>query len=130
VGHDRGRGSTRVFRLSRIVGAVQVTGPAGAVSRPDDLDLTAAVARVEAPEPNLTAEVRVRVGTCAGLRRGARSTRAADAGWELLELPYADPARLASQVAQYGPDAVVVSPEEARDAIVRHLSVLLKDVSA
>ena len=130
VGHDRGRDSTRVFRLSRIVGAVEVTGPAGAVSRPDDFDLTAAVARVEAPEPNLTAEVRVRVGTCAGLRRGARSTRAADPGWELLGLPYADPARLASQVAQYGADAVVESPEEARDAIVRHLSALLQDVSA
>jgi predicted DNA-binding transcriptional regulator YafY len=126
VGHDRARDATRVFRLSRIVGDVEVVGPPGAVTRPEDLDLGAAVARVEVPEPTHTAHVRVRKGTCAGLRRGVRRTTPEGDGWELLEVPYADPARLAGRIAQYGPDAVAVGPDEVRDAVVRHLSALLE----
>src|SRR3954470_1268327 len=44
VGHDRDRGGTRVFRMSRIIGAVKTSGPAGAVRRPDEVDLTVLVA--------------------------------------------------------------------------------------
>jgi predicted DNA-binding transcriptional regulator YafY len=122
VGHDRGRDASRVFRLSRVVGAVEVVGPAGAVSRPDDVDLTDAVARVAPPEDTHTARVRVRVGTSAGLRRNVRTTVRVDDDWEELELGYADADRLAGRVAQYGPDAVVVAPDEVRDAVVRHLT--------
>jgi predicted DNA-binding transcriptional regulator YafY len=130
VGHDRGRAATRVFRLSRIVGAVDVVGPAGGVSRPDDLDLSAAVARVEQPEPAGSARVRVRTGSCAGLRRDARAALPAQDGWEVLDLPYADPARLAALVAQYGPDAVVEGPEEVREAVAQHLRGVLAGVPA
>jgi proteasome accessory factor B len=126
VGHDRGRGAERVFRLSRVVGAVEVVGPAGAVARPDDLDLTATVGRVAPPENNRTATVRVRVGTCAGLRRDVLTTRAVDAEWEELEVAYADAGRLASRVAQQGRDAVVVSPQHVREAVVRHLTGVLE----
>jgi predicted DNA-binding transcriptional regulator YafY len=126
VGHDRTRDATRVFRLSRVVGEVSVVGPAGAVRRPDGFDLTAAVGRVEEPEPRHTAQVRVRVDTCAGLRRIARDSKDAGEGWDQLEVPYADPARLAGRVAQYGPDAVVDGPEDVRDAVLRHLSALLE----
>lgn len=125
VGHDRSRGASRVFRLSRVVGAVDVVGPAGAVARPDALDVRETVGRIAPPESTGTAQVRVRVGTCAGLRRDVRSTTPVDDGWEELELAYADPTRLAGRVAQYGPDAVVVGPDEVRDAVVRHLSGVL-----
>jgi predicted DNA-binding transcriptional regulator YafY len=121
VGHDRGRDAERVFRLSRVVGAVEV-GPAGAVTRPDSLDLAATVGRVAPPESNHTATVRVRVGTCAGLRRDVRTTRAVDEEWEELEVAYADAGRLASRIAQQGSDAVVVAPEHVREAVVRHLT--------
>jgi proteasome accessory factor B len=125
VGHDRSRQALRVFRLSRIVGPVEVTGPAGAVTRPDDFDLSATVGRIDPPELTSTARVRVRVGTCAGLRRGVRSTTPAGEGWEVLEIAYADPTRLAGRLAQYGPDAVVDGPDEVREAVVRHLSGVL-----
>jgi predicted DNA-binding transcriptional regulator YafY len=126
VGHDRAREATRVFRLSRVVGDVEVVGPEGAVTRPKDFDLAAAVGRVEVPEPTDTAQVRVRAGTSAGLRRVASVAHDEGDGWDLLAVPYADPARLAGLVAQYGPDAVVVGPDEVRDAVVRHLGALLE----
>ena len=129
VGHDRGRGATRVFRLSRVVGPVEVVGPVGAVTRPEDLDLSAAVGGVDVPEATETATVRVRVGTCAGLRRDVRETSPATDGWEELQVAYADPARFAGRLAQYGPDAVVVGPEDVREAVVRHLTGLVEGVA-
>jgi proteasome accessory factor B len=126
VGHDRARQASRVFRLSRIVGAVEVIGPAGAVTRPEDLDLSETVGRIDPPQPTSTAQVRVRVGAAAGLRRDVRSTAPAGDGWEVLEIAYADPARLAGRLAQYGPDAVVESPTEVREAVVRHLTGVLR----
>jgi predicted DNA-binding transcriptional regulator YafY len=125
VGHDRARQASRVFRLSRVAGPVDVIGPAGAVTRPDDLDLGETVGRIDPPQATSTAQVRVRVGTCAGLRRDLRSTRPAGEGWEVLEIAYADPARLAGRLAQYGPDALVEGPDEVREAVVRHLSGVL-----
>jgi proteasome accessory factor B len=125
VGHDRARQASRVFRLSRIVGAVEVIGPAGAVTRPEDLDLSETVGRIDPPQPTSTAHVRVRVGAAAGLRRDVRSTVPAGEGWEILEIAYADPARLAGRLAQYGPDAVVEGPDEVREAVVRHLTGVL-----
>jgi proteasome accessory factor B len=77
---------------------------------------------VQPPEPTAVARVRVREGSCAGLRRGVRSSGPAEQGWEELEIAYADPSRLAGTVAQYGPDAVVVAPDEVREALVRHLT--------
>ena len=130
VGHDRARQASRVFRLSRIAGAADVLDPAGAVTRPERLDLSETVARIEPPEATGTARVRVRPGTCAGLRRDVRSTTAAGDGWEEIEIPYADPARLAGRLAQYGPDAIVVAPDEVRDAVVRHLTGVLEGATA
>ena len=50
VGHDRDRDAVRVFRLSRVVGAVVADGPAGSVAVPEGIDLRARVARL-AGEP-------------------------------------------------------------------------------
>ncbi len=125
VGFDRGRKAERVFRLSRVVGGVELTGPAGAVSRPAGLDLAVAVAGIEAPEPTAVARVRVREGTCAGLRRDLRGSAPAADGWEELEIGYADPGRFAATVAQYGPDAHVLGPDEVREAVVRHLTAVV-----
>ena len=44
VGHDRDRGATRVFRLSRVAGPVRAAGRAGEVQVPEGIDLRAQVA--------------------------------------------------------------------------------------
>jgi len=124
VGHDRDRGATRVFRLSRIVGTPRATGPAGAVTRPADLDLTGAVASYDAEAPNATAVLRVRTGRGLGLRRFATGVVASDDGWDTVHVPYGDAERLADQVLPYGADVIVVEPAETVDAVVGRLRAL------
>ena len=124
VGHDTGRDDTRVFRLSRIVGPVAAVGPEQAVTPPVDLDLSALVARMAGEEPRATAQVRMRAGAGWALRREATGCTPGDDGWDVLELGYSDPERFADRVTGYGADAVVLSPDEARDAVVRRLQAL------
>ncbi len=125
VGHDTGRDAPRVFRLSRVVGTAEPDGEPGTVVVPPGIDLRAQVARLAGEEVTATAVVRVRAGTCGELRREALAERAADDGWDELDLGFADPERLADRVAGAGPDAVVLSPPEAREAVVRRLRAAL-----
>lgn len=125
VGRDRDREAQRTFRLSRIVGDVQLVGPTGAVEVPHDVDLTGAVARSAADEPRSTATVRLRQGAGWELRREALSVREDGPGWDAVEVGFSDPERLAERVAGFGADAVVVAPPLARDAVVRRLRALV-----
>ncbi|MBC7373062.1 MAG: WYL domain-containing protein [Frankiales bacterium] len=126
VAHDIDRGAERVFRLSRIVGAVKTVGEAGAVVAPPGLDLRAMAGRMAVDEPRHLARVSLRGGAGWELRRAASST-ASDPdrdGWQVVEVGYSDPERLADRVTGYGADAVVISPPEARDAVIRRLTAL------
>lgn len=123
VGHDRLRSATRVFRLSRIVGEVQSHGDPGVVTIPEGIDLRSMVGRIAAGDAATTAKVRVRTGTCWELRRSATSTEPGE-GWDVVELGYGDAERFADRVTGYGADAVVLAPDEARQAVVRRLEAL------
>ncbi len=125
VGHDRTRQTHRVFRLSRIVGPVTASGDPGAVTRPEGVDLRAMVQRIADDSPTTVARVRVRQGSCWELR-GAATEVSPDSqpGWDVLTLTYGDPGRFADRVTAYGPDAVVVEPDEARTAVIARLTAL------
>ncbi len=125
VGHDVVRGQERVFRLSRVVGAVTAVGPEGAVVVPAGVDLRALVARTASETPVSTATVRLRAGAGWALRREASSVAPDGDGWDLLQVGYGDPERFADRVTGYGADAVVLAPDEARDAVVRRLTALV-----
>ena len=123
VGHDTSRGAGRVFRLSRIVGPVTLSGEPGAVVVPAGTDLRALVAQLAADAPRSTAQVRLRAGTGWELRREGTLVEAGD-GWDVVQLGYSDPERFADRVTGFGADAVVLSPAEAIDAVVRRLRAL------
>ncbi|MCW2777642.1 MAG: Transcriptional regulator protein-like protein [Frankiales bacterium] len=125
VGHDRVRGQERVFRLSRVVGTVAAVGEPGAVVVPDGVDLRALVARTAADAPVTTARVRLRAGAGWALRREATATTPDGEGWDVVEVGYSDPERFADRVTGYGADALVLSPQDARDAVVRRLRALV-----
>lgn len=119
VGHDRDREDTRVFRLSRISGAVKLLGRAGDVVRPPSVDLRAQVARLATTPVRGTALVRLRAGSGAFLRRSAKEVRPAGAeGWDEVVVPYADTAQLAEDLAALGSAAVALDPPELRAEVV------------
>ena len=126
VGHDRDRGAERVFRLSRIVGPVTPVGPPGAVVPPEGVDLRAMAGRMAVDEPRGTARVSLRPGAGWELRREATGASGDPdrEGWTVVDVGFSDPERFADRVTGYGADAVVLSPPEARAAVVRRLRAL------
>ncbi|MBM7804276.1 proteasome accessory factor B [Geodermatophilus bullaregiensis] len=123
VGLDLDRQAPRVFRLSRVVGTPRATGPENAFEPPADVDLSALVARQAGGEEHLVV-VRARPGGAVGLRRWATSLGPAEDGDDRLQLRTTEPWRLADQLAAYGPDVVVESPQAVRAAVVERLTRL------
>ena len=119
VGHDRGRGDVRSFRLDRLVGEVRTLAGTAETSRPADLDMLELV-RGAHYQPDRLARVRVAPGRGGQLRRLARQLHTTADGDE-LSLDYRDLDRLAGLVAGLGPDAVALEPPELVAAVVRLL---------
>jgi proteasome accessory factor B len=125
VGHDRDRGATRTFRLSRIGDQVKPIGAAGAVARPDNVDLREIVAAAVADAPSgVRAQVWVADGRATALRRsgtalGARQLNGRDG--EVIELDIGTTGRLAGDIAGYGADAVVLEPSSLREDVLDRL---------
>jgi proteasome accessory factor B len=125
AGHDLDREAPRVFRLSRVVGEPAVEGKAGAVKVPEGIDLVALVATTDAPQSDAVARVKIRHERAMGLRRQTLDVAEDGDGWDVVTVPCPDPHRLAEQVLSYGGDAIILSPAEARDAIVTRLNKLV-----
>ncbi len=111
VGHDLERGAERVFRLSRITGAVSAVGEPGGYEIPA-VDLRAAVADAAGEEPRHTARLQVTAGAGRSLLR-----RGTPDGPDLL-VPYGSTDWFAHELAGYGPDVVVLGPAELRAEVV------------
>ena len=129
VGHDEGRGAPRVFRLSRIVGAVRPVGEAGAFIVPVDVDPMAMLVSAQredartawlAVAPDRAGALRARAVAAepAGLPAG---TPAAPAGMDIVAVPYTRTSDLADEVTGYTDAVVVLGPLSLRDAVVRRL---------
>ncbi len=125
VGHDTDRGAVRVFRLSRIEGAVTASGKPGAYDVPADANLRGQVNTFADSGPPATARLRVRAGAGYGLRRraatiepGGREDEVED---DLVTLTYRDSWMLAEEVASYGAAVLVEDPPELRDAVLERL---------
>ncbi len=131
VGHDRDRQATRMFRLSRITGAVQLTGRPRAFNVPEGVDIRAEAARLSPPEElSRVARVKVRAGAGNGLRRRAAALEPAGAGWDVIDLPFHNAVSLAEEIAGYAADVVALAPPDLREAVIRHLKGLLVEVAS
>jgi proteasome accessory factor B len=125
VGHDLDRGEERVFRLSRIQGAVTRIPRGAAYDVPPDFDLRQAMASVDPRDPSATAALRVRPGRAVGLRRRVTGVDA-DATWEHAEVDYAREGQLVDELVSYGDAVVVDGPESLRDAVLARLQELAR----
>ncbi len=127
LGRDVNRDAPRVFRLSRVVGAAVLVGPAGAYAIvPTDVggsgdrigrEIDASPA---AREGALAARVRVAADRAHRLRRRAVHVDPGPDG-DVLDLTYSDDEALASELVALGGAVVVLEPPSLRAAVVRRL---------
>jgi predicted DNA-binding transcriptional regulator YafY len=119
AGFDRDRQSARVFRLSRITGKVRsrAGGFTGAV--PEHVDVRATVARFAGEGATASATVRLRRGAAFPLRAKALATSRIDEQWDELEIPYGN--GLGADLAEFGPDVVVLGPDDLRADVIDRL---------
>ena len=128
AGHDRDRQATRVFRLSRIEGPVKMAGPPGSVTVPDGTDVRELVKDMNrSPESvRRNATLRVRAGAGYMLRKYADGTAEPDGdGWDKVVVSYPDAPWYVEHLASFGPDVVVLDPQDLRQAVVKHLKGVL-----
>ncbi len=119
---DEDRQAPRVFRLSRVTGAVRPTGRAGSFEVPADHDPRAMVDTLASSSAQASpAVLRVRQGAGHALRRRARTVGEVDDTWSLVDLDYGDLWPFAEEVAGYGADVVVEQPPELVDAVTECL---------
>ena len=122
AGHDTDRDALRVFRLSRIEGAVRFSGPPGSVTVPPGADVREAVREWDTlPPVRQSAVLRVRTGAGYGIRRYATCQQPDADGWDRVEVGYSDPGWFAEHVASFGPDVIVTEPAGLRDAVITRL---------
>lgn len=117
VAHDLERDSERVFLLSRIVGEVRVGPEPFAPPGPGGAD--AAIARMLELAATQRATVRVRPGSIAEARLGARGEARADGRLELGTIDFRE---LAIELAGYGGEVAVLDPPELRQSVMSILS--------
>lgn len=120
TGHDTDREDSRVFRLSRIDGPVRRDGRPGSVVVPDDHEPREAISRADPATRTRPLEVTLLVRDGAGyaLRREAVQVAPAERpGWSRLRLRVTRPSTLGEELAGYGPEVVVESPEELAAAV-------------
>jgi proteasome accessory factor B len=125
VGQDTDKGDARVFRVSRIVGAVRANGPTGSVDVPPGIDIRAMLSRFVDEPARVTAVLRLRSGAGMSLRRQASSVEPAEPGWDVVTLTMPHVQRIVDEVIGFGSDVVVLEPAEARAAVVERLEALL-----
>ena len=126
VGHDLDRDAVRVFRLSRIEGAVQPDGAAGGYDVPPDSDLRSRVSTFAVSGPTATARLSVRTNAGHGLRRRADTIERRDDNTDLLTVTYRDFRALAEEITSYGAAVLVEGPAELRAAVIERLTAVAK----
>ncbi len=125
-GFDLDREAPRIFRLSRVQGEVETTGAPGSYEVPEGTDMTKVAAALFPAKPDSLAVLRVRSGRGQSLRRMANASTPVDDEHDEIEVPYGSAWDLASEIASYGSDVVVVSPPEVREQVVDRLRAALE----
>ncbi|MDR6119504.1 WYL domain-containing protein [Aeromicrobium sp. SORGH_AS_0981] len=127
VGHDVDRDAPRMFRLSRVVGDLELHGEPGAFRRPPE-EVVSAAATALFPRPaDRTARLSVAERRANALRRTATHVETGDDGRDVLVVPFSTGWDLAAEIASYGPDVVVLDPPDLRDQVVARLRAVLAD---
>ncbi|MEI8080752.1 MAG: WYL domain-containing protein, partial [Actinomycetes bacterium] len=120
VGHDTERAATRVFRLSRIEGAVSLKRPPDAYKIPEGVDFQSLVKSTFPGPGPIAVTVRVDPGEAPRLHWLASQEDA-----DVLTLSGVDPDRIIYEVLADSPQAEVLGPPDFRDRVVAALTTIV-----
>ncbi len=120
-GQDLDREGPRIFRLSRIIGAVSTTGAPGSYDVPEGTDMKDLARGLFPTPPDEAAVLHIRAGRGLSLRKLAEQVTPIGDDLDEVAIRYSSDWELASEVASYGPDVVVISPPGVRAAVVKRL---------
>lgn len=118
LGHDLDREAPRVFRLSRVVGAVRATGPTGAFEVPDHDTHELLDGR---PGSAVHAVLAILPERAAALRARAVEERGEQDGRDVVVVRTEDDEALAAEVASYGAAVLVLEPPQLRESVLGRL---------
>lgn len=125
LGRDTDKDALRMFKVSRVVGAVTELKQTYTV--PADVDLGALARSLEPAAPDTEAVVAIRDDRAPELRR--RGTPVVDVpvptGFTAYRVPYSEREGFVGQVCAAGVDVVVIEPPELRAAVIAHLTALV-----
>ena len=122
AGRDLDRKDLRLFRLDRFDSEVKNQGKAGAYEIPSDFVMSQSLTN---PEVTHTAILKVRRDKAHSLRARAISI-IDEEEWSRIEIRYFRESELLSDVLWHGDDALILSPQSARDAAIASLEVVVK----
>jgi len=125
---DTDKMAPRVFRLGRIEGEVVVEGKPASYEVPADHEPKVMISSVAVQRDPRPAVLRVRVGAGNSLRRQADPAEAVDDSWSRIAIAFTDTEAFAEEIASFGPDVVVESPDELRESVIRRLTGALGPV--
>ncbi len=119
-GNDLDRKASRLFRLDRVSGELNLQGKSGAFEIPTEVDVNSAFAK---SSDLSTAVIFLRDGRGLNLRsRGLQSVVTnAPVGWEALKMEYRDRERFIEEILWYGNDVIVSEPADLRTEILKIL---------
>lgn len=130
VGLDTDRDAPRLFRLSRVEGAVTDDGPAGSFEVPPGTDLQALSRSLVSTPDHVEAVVLARKGAARGLRRTAIAVEEdARPGWDRLRLRIVGD-QLLAQLLGAGDAVVVEEPVGLREQVRDRLRALVEEGTA
>ncbi len=120
VGYDITREAERFFRLSRMTDEPVLLS--GTFEVPASFDMNRTLSSLSRTEPDRTAVVSVRPGSCQVLRV-RKDTEVTQTGqeWDLLRVPYAASSPMAATIAGLGTNARVEEPSELAAEVARLL---------
>jgi len=122
AGRDLDRKELRLFRLDRFDSEVKNQGKVAAYEIPSDFTMSQSLAN---PEESHIAVIRVRRDKAHALRLRAISVTD-DEEWSTIEVKYFRESELLSDVLWHGEDAILLSPQSARDSAIRALEMIVK----
>ncbi|KGN32668.1 transcriptional regulator [Knoellia sinensis KCTC 19936] len=122
---DLDREDTRVFRLSRIDGAVRSAGKPGSFEVPAGHQARVMVERSAPRGEARPVRLAVRPGAAHSLRRRATSCEEADSGWSELTLDFHDVDGFAAEVAGHADDVRVLEPVDLLEQVQTNLRATL-----